>query len=522
MAESPFFCDHGYFLGDVLKTVRVRFAPSPTGFVHIGGLRTALYNYLFARKHGGAFILRIEDTDRERFVDGATENLISVLEWAGLIPDEGPGSDGAFAPYFQSQRTGLYQEYTRQLLESGAAYYAFDTPQEIEAARQRARQAGNPFMKYNFTIRHEMNNSLNMTAQALQQALDSGKPHVIRLLVPEGRKFEVADEIRGPVVFDSREIDDQVLLKSDGFPTYHLANVVDDHLMEITHVIRGEEWLSSVPKHLLLYESFGWTPPRMAHLPLIFNPDGSKMSKRDIQSLDELPDGKVDPDVASYIRKGYEKTAIINYIALLGWNPGEGDDRQVFDLDELVHAFSLERVNKSAAIFDLKKLQWLNKEHIMRRDTAALTAQLQPALQVAGYGEVADDYLARVIALMKERLYFTGDFVKLAGYFFADPLAFDEGAARKRWQADTNDLLAQFAGAIHRLESFTAAAIEEVLRQVAEANNTSGGKLIHPIRLAVTGVSVGPGLFELLELLGKETVLRRLKKSMEIIAKMIA
>ncbi len=505
-----------------LTNVRVRFAPSPTGFVHIGGLRTALYNYLYARKHGGTFILRIEDTDRERFVEGATENLISVLEWAGLVPDEGPRQGGNYGPYFQSQRTEIYQKYARELLDKGFAYYAFDTPEEIEAARQRARQSGNQFMKYNFTIRHEMSNSLNMTPQALRAALDAGKPYVIRLLVPEGRQFEVDDEIRGRVVFDSREIDDQVLLKSDGFPTYHLANVVDDHLMEISHVIRGEEWLSSVPKHLLLYECFGWTPPHMAHLPLIFNPDGSKMSKRDIQSLDELPSGKVDPDVASYIRKGYEKAAIINYIALLGWNPGEGDDRQVFDLPELVQEFSLQRVNKSAAIFDLKKLQWLNKEHIMRRDVASLMEELKPALRKAGYTDVADDYLARAVGLMRERLYFTEDFVKLAGYFFNDPTSYDEQAAQKRWQEDTPELLRQFAEAIRKLDTFTAGAIEETLRQVAEAHNSSGGKLIHPLRLAVTGVSVGPGLFELLEVLGKETVLRRIDRGMEIIPKLIS
>jgi len=500
-----------------LSNIRVRFAPSPTGFVHIGGLRTALYNFLFAKKHGGTFILRIEDTDQSRFVEGATENLISVLEWAGLTADEGPKQGGPFGPYFQSQRTKIYQEYAQQLLDKGQAYYAFDTPEELDAKRAELRKSGQSSYRYNFQVRQQMRNSLTMTEAEVKAAIAAGVPYVIRLLVPEARQFEVEDVVRGHVVFDSREVDDQVLLKSDGFPTYHLANVVDDHLMQISHVIRGEEWLSSVPKHLLLYEYFGWQPPVMAHLPLIFNPDGSKMSKRDIQSLDEMPSGKVDPDVASYIRKGYEKEALLNYIALLGWNPGEGDERQVFTLPELIAEFSLERINKSAAIFDIKKLNWLNSEHLSRRDTKALAEQVKPDLAANGLSYSSDEYLGRVVELLRSRLHFAHEFVKIGSYFFADPTQYDLDAVRKRWQPDSANLLLEFSDEISKLAAFTAQEIESALRRVSERHGIFAGKIIHPVRLAATGLSVGPGLFDLLELLGKETVMRRLKKGAKII-----
>ncbi len=502
-----------------MNKVRVRFAPSPTGFVHIGGLRTALYNFLFARKYNGTFILRIEDTDRERFVEGATENLLKVLEWAGLHPDEGPGQGGSVGPYFQSERTALYQTHVRELVEKGLAYYAFDTAAELEAMRQAGKQTGDYFAKYSAANRLQMRNSLTMSATQVQELLASGQPYVIRLLVPEERKFQVNDVVRGEVVFDSHEVDDQVLLKSDGFPTYHLANVVDDHLMEISHVIRGEEWLSSVPKHLLLYEYFGWQPPVMAHLPLIFNPDGSKMSKRDIKTLDELPTGKVDPDVASYIKKGYEKAAILNYIALLGWNPGEGDDRQVFALNELVNEFSLQRVNKSAAIFDLKKLNWLNKEHIMQRTIEDLAQENHAS--VAAIAAVDEEYLIKTVALLKERLYFSKDVVTIGRYFFQDPEEYEMAAVRKRWDKDSAKIILEFCAEIAKLYVFEAAEIERILRAVADNNKVGAGKLIHPVRLAVTGVSVGPGLFELLQVLGKETVVRRLQHAAEAIPKII-
>ena len=503
--------------GRTVKPTRVRFAPSPTGFVHIGSLRTALYNHLFAKNRGGSFLLRIEDTDRTRFVEGATENLINVLKWAGISYDEGPGVGGDFGPYYQSQRSEIYRKYARLLLSMGAAYMAFDTPEELEKMRLAEKSARDPAPRYNSAVRLKMRNSLVMTQAEVETEIEKGSPYVIRLLVPENRTFEFSDLIRGEVKFDSSHVDDQVLIKSDGYPTYHLANVVDDHEMKISHIIRGEEWLSSVPKHLLLYEYFGWQAPAMAHLPLIFNPDGTKMSKRDIQTLGELPSGKVDPDVETYIKRGYEKEAILNYIALLGWNPGEGDERQIFSLDELVKEFSLERVNKSAAIFDIKKLDWLNSEHISRRDTSVLVSQIKPQLLDKDVEIPSEKYLFQVVELLKTRLHFLNEFLPIAGYFFADPEEYEPDAVKKRWKDDSAKLVLEFCEQISNLTDYNAGTIEEALRMVAERNNVGGGRIIHPARLCVTGKSVGPGLFEILEVLGKETVLRRLKKGAETI-----
>jgi glutamyl-tRNA synthetase len=502
-------------LDDVNKKIRVRFAPSPTGFVHVGGLRTALYNYLFAKKNGGTFVLRIEDTDRTRYVEGATENLIAALNWAGLTPDEGPEQGGDFGPYFQSERTELYVQHAKELVDKGLAYYAFDTPEDIDNMREEAQKAGDPPPKYDALVRGKMKNSLALPKEKVKSLLDSGTPHVIRLLIPEDRTFTFQDVIRGEVSFHSRQVDDQVLIKSDGFPTYHLANVVDDHLMQISHVIRGEEWLSSVPKHQYLYECFGWDMPTLAHLPLIFNPDGSKMSKRNIQSLDELPSGKVDPDVQTYIDNGFEKDAIVNYISFLGWNPG--DEREVFTLKELETEFTLERVNKSASIFDLKKLNHLNQQHIFRLDVPTLAAELEPMMRELGFDTGSSDYFESVVALLQTRLHFRKDFVELSAYFFKDPETYDEKVMKKRWKADSEKLLLQFIDKISKLETFDEASIESCLRDVAEENEAGSGRIIHPMRLAVSGVGMGPGLFEMLKVLGKDTVIKRVKKAIDII-----
>jgi glutamyl-tRNA synthetase len=496
-------------------TVRVRFAPSPTGFVHIGSLRTALYNYLFAKKHNGRFVLRIEDTDRNRFVEGATENLIRILGWAGIKADEGPGYNGKHGPYFQSQRTRIYKEQVEKLIKAGAAYYAFDTPQEIEQMRQRQRKKGVHTPKYDYSVRDQMRNSLSLSSSEVEEEIANGTAFVIRLKIPKDRIFRFRDRIRGEVEFSSDEIDDQVLIKSDGFPTYHLANVVDDHLMEITHIIRGEEWLSSVPKHLFIYEFFKWDAPEMAHLPLIFNPDGSKMSKRNIQALDDLPDGKVDPDVESYRRKGYENSALLNYIALLGWNPGKGTEQEIFMPDELVKEFSLDRVNKSRAIFDLNKLNWLNKEHLGRKPTEELVKRLKPELTQKKIDYKSDQYLYKVVDLVKSRLGFLQEFVPYSHYFFQDPEHFEEKGIKKRWKNDSAKLILEFCREISKLETFDAKSIEEALRRISDRQDVGAGKIIHPVRLAVTGVTVGPGLFELLQILGKETVVRRLTYAAE-------
>ncbi|MBN1479817.1 glutamate--tRNA ligase [candidate division KSB1 bacterium] len=497
-----------------MSKIRVRFAPSPTGFVHVGGLRTALYNYLFAKKRGGTFILRIEDTDRSRYVEGATENLIAVLNWAGLVPDEGPEQGGDFGPYFQSQRQNIYRDYARELINGGRAYYAFDTPEEIEEMRRRAPKSEAP-PKYDASLRMQMRNSLSLSPGESAELLEAGAPYVIRLLIPEDRTFTFNDIIRGQVSFHSRQIDDQVLIKSDGYPTYHLANVVDDHLMQISHVIRGEEWLSSVPKHVYLYECFGWKMPDLAHLPLIFNPDGTKMSKRNIQSLDELPSGKVDPDVQTYIDSGYEKEAILNYIAFLGWNPG--DDRDVFTLRALQNIFSLERVNKSAAIFDLQKLNYLNQEHLHRMETDVLAEELKTEMQKAGIHYDADAYFKAVVDLLKSRLHFRKEFVEYSTYFFKEPESYDPQVVKKRWKGDSAKLLFEFIDEISKLDRFDAGSIEKCVRQIADRHEIGSGRIIHPVRLAVSGIGVGPGLFEMLQILGREKVTKRVKNAIEMI-----
>ena len=457
--------------------------------------------------------MRIEDTDRNRYVQGATENLLAALNWAGLVPDEGPEQGGDYGPYFQSRRTDIYKKYAQQLLDEGCAYYAFDTPEEIEEMRQKARAAGEPPPRYDAFNRLKMRNSLSLSKEKVEELLAAGESYVIRLLIPQDRVFEFDDVVRGRVSIHSSQVDDQVLIKSDGFPTYHLANVVDDHLMQITHVIRGEEWLSSVPKHIYLYECLGWKPPVLAHLPLIFNPDGSKMSKRNIQSLDELPAGKVDPDVQTYINAGYEREALLNYIALLGWNPG--DDREVFTLKELEQVFSLQRVNKSAAIFDLQKLNYLNNEHINRLDAKTLAEELEPELEAAGYQIESKDYLVRVVELLQSRLHFRREFVDFSSYFFKAPESYDAKVVKKRWKADSEKLILEFIEEISKLEFFNAEDIEKVLREIAERNEVGSGRIIHPVRLAVSGVGVGPGLFEMLQVLGKERVIDRLKTAVK-------
>ncbi|MCR4440408.1 MAG: glutamate--tRNA ligase [bacterium] len=493
------------------EQVRVRFAPSPTGFLHVGGLRTALFNFLFARRHGGVFVLRIEDTDRTRYVEGATENLIEMLRWAGLEPDEGPDVGGPYGPYVQSQRLDIYRHYAQQLLATGHAYYAFDDPASLEKMRQALRAQGRSDQRYD---RAHMCNSLTLSDLELRRRIAAGEPYVVRLLVPEDRVIAFEDVVRGRVEIHSSEVDDQVLLKSDGYPTYHLANVVDDYLMAITHVIRGEEWLSSVPKHVLLYEGFGWQMPVLAHLPLIFNPDGSKMSKRDMGKPGQ-EGRRFDPDVATYRNGGYLREALINYLALLGWNPGEGDERQIFTLEELIREFSLERVNKARAIFDLTKLQWINAEHIKRRSGAELAALVRPVLEARGIGDVDELYLRRVVALLKERVRIIPDFVERGWYFFRDPETYEEKAVKKYWSAETAGLLREFAQVLAGVEVFTSSRIEEAVRSTASRLGVGAEKSIHPMRLAVSGVSVGPGLFELLEVLGKEAVLRRIWRAAE-------
>ncbi len=481
--------------------VRVRFAPSPTGLLHIGGLRTALYNYLFARRLGGAFLLRIEDTDQERFVAEAEPDILGALAWAGLAYDEGPGAGGAYGPYRQSERRALYGEAAEALLAGGHAYVAFDTPEEIEAMRARFQTDDNPLPKYDAQTRAGMRNALTMPPEEVAARLRDGAPHVVRLKTPPRETVRFEDMIRGWVTFETTGLDDQVLIKSDGLPTYHLANIVDDHHMRVTHVIRGEEWLPSTPKHLLLYAALGWEPPRMAHLPLILSPSGGKLSKRNADQLG------IPVSVRQYREAGYDPGALLNFLAFLGWNPGA--EQELFSLDELVEAFRIERVGSSGVQFNLDKLNWYNQQYVKRMPAEALAAAARPAVEARGFAP-APDYLARVADLMRERITFPKELAE-AAYFFEDPTAYEEAARAKRWKADAPALAAAYADAIERLEPFDAAHLEAALRALAEAQGVGAGKIIHPVRLAVSGVSFGPGLFELLETLGRDCCVRRLR-----------
>jgi glutamyl-tRNA synthetase len=475
-------------------SVRVRFAPSPTGYLHIGGLRTALYNYLFARHHGGRFILRIEDTDRTRYVPGSVEDILASLRWAGIEPDESPVHGGEFGPYVQSERTEIYRQHAQVLIERGTAYYAFDTPEELERMRQRQQAAGIP-PHYD---RSSMRNQYTLGEDETRRLLAAGQPAAIRLKVPLHGEVKFTDIIRGTIVVPCKDIDDQILLKSDGFPTYHLANVVDDHLMGITHVIRGEEWLPSTPKHVLLYQAFGWEPPEFAHLPLLLNPDRSKLSKR-----------HGDVAVRDYIAKGYFPEAVVNFIALLGWNPSS--DRELYTLGELIEAFSLERVNKAGAVFDLAKLDWMNAQYLkqlVQSDLPRLVAELRPLLAERGW-TASDDYIARVIVLLHERIHRLPELVDFARYMFAPP-EYDEEFFQSVWSDDAAELLQSLTHVIEATEPFTAETLHERLSAFGQTRSIPFRRIGTLLRLAITGVRVGAGMMDTMALLGKDETLRRL------------
>jgi len=474
------------------KEIRVRFAPSPTGYLHVGGLRTALYNYLFAKHNGGKFILRIEDTDQSRKVEGAADNLIQTLKWAGIEYDEGPDRDGGYGPYVQSKRLDIYKNHACDLINKGKAYYCFCTPERLDEVRQKQ-----------MSLKHSPaydRHCRTLSREESERRVVEGERHVIRMSIPDEGELTFDDVIRGKVTIAHKMLDDQVLIKSDGFPTYHLAVVVDDHLMGITHIIRGEEWLSSVPKHILLYHYFGWEVPVLAHLPLLLNPDKSKLSKR-----------QGDVAVEDYRAKGYLKEAIINFIAFLGWNPG--DDREIFTMDQLINDFSLDRVGKSGAVFNVDKLNWLNQQHIMLKSNEELAQLIHPHLQAAEIIPRDEAYFFKVIDLMKERLAFPQDFVESSRYFFKDPSSFDEPGMKKNWQPESGERVSLFADRLELLEEYSHISIESVLRQLAEELHIKPSLLIHPTRLALSGRTTGPGLFEMAEVLGKECVVRRLRSA---------
>ncbi len=480
------------------EKIRVRFAPSPTGYLHIGGLRTALYNYLFAKHNKGEFILRIEDTDRSRYVEGAVENLLSTLNWAGLNFDEGPDKDGKYGPYFQSERLDIYKKNIETLLQNKNAYHCFCTSERIKLLREEQQKHGlQP--KYD-------KHCLSLTQNEINDKLNLNIPYVIRLNVEPDKIIKIEDIVRGTVEIDSNIVDDQILIKSDGYPTYHLANVVDDHLMKITHVIRGEEWLSSSSKHILLYDYFGWEKPAFAHLPLLLNSDRSKLSKR-----------QGDVAVEDYKEKGYLRESLINFVALLGWNAG--DDKEIYYMDELIQKFTLDRVNKSGAIFNLEKLNWLNEVHIRNMPDEEILVLLKDELLKSKFKEntYTDNYLLQVIAAMKERVSFIKDFIEKSFYFFVRPKEYDQDVIKKRWKKETPELLLKLKEVFNKIENPSKENFENSLKNIAAELNIGLGKLIHPLRLAVSGVGAGPGVFDIVSILGKDETMTRINIALKTI-----
>lgn len=567
--------------------MRLRFAPSPTGALHIGGVRTALYNYLLAKKNGGTFILRIEDTDQGRYVAGAEQYIVEALAWLGITPDEGPGIGGNFGPYRQSERKSTYLKYTQQLIDSGHAYYAFDTAEELDAAREK-----DPTFKYDATVRMRMRNSISMSEAEVEAALQKGVPHVVRLNVPANETVLFEDVVRGEVAFDSSELDDKVLLKADGMPTYHMANVVDDRLMEITHVVRGEEWLSSTAHHVLLYRSLGWEQemPAFAHLPLILKPAPEsylnkatipemakrmasefvrkhpeyagykaeafalqtfqdkknipanlkekekdqadkaafkaflkgalygKLSKRDGDRLGfpVFPlswEGQSEADSFIGFREyGFLPEAVINFLALLGWNPG--DEQEMFTLESLVEAFAPERINKSGSRFNIDKAKWFNQQYIINAENARLAELVRPRLEANGH-QPTDAFLEGFIALMKERAVTLPDFWQNGYYFFERPRGYEEKMIRKRWQLERSELFAELVRDMEGLDDFSTEQIKSAAESFMEKHGLTFGEVLPMLRLAQAGTMKGPAIFEMMELLGKAEAVGRLKIGFE-------
>jgi glutamyl-tRNA synthetase len=504
----------------ILTPVRVRFAPSPTGPLHIGGVRTALYNYLFARHTDGKMILRIEDTDQNRYVPGAENYIIDSLNWAGILFDEGVHIGGPFAPYRQSDRKDIYRTYVDELIRSGHAYYGFDTTEELDARRKEADKVKLVFT-YDASVRKGMKNSLALSAEETQRRLQSGDPYVIRFLIPENETLVFHDLIRGEMNVNTPTLDDKVLFKSDGMPTYHLANIVDDHLMEISHVIRGEEWLPSLPLHILLYRSFGWRPPLFAHLPLILKPEGSgKLSKRDGDRLGfpvfplEWKDPFTKEVFSGYRESGYFPETVVNMLALLGWNPGT--EKEIFSMEELIHEFSIERVGKSGSRFDPGKIKWFNHHYLVSKSTEELTALFQEILKSKGVA-ASDPIVGRVIELVKDRSDFVSNFWDQSYFFFQQPLSYDMEIVRKKWKEDTPGLLRAFGDILPSIDDFNAENIKALAEKFVEDNGTGLGQLMNPLRLCLVGGSFGPDLSLICEMLGKDEVILRIAKALDFI-----
>ena len=497
------------------REVRVRFAPSPTGPLHIGGVRTALYNYLFARRHGGKMILRIEDTDSQRFVPGAEEYIIESLKWCGIEIDEGVGVGGPHAPYRQSERREIYLKYAMQLVEAGWAYYAFDTPEELDALRNEAEAAGKTFA-YNYEVRTKLPTSLTLSKEEVEARIARGDQWVVRFKMPENEVVKMDDLIRGHVEVNTSTLDDKVLYKSaDALPTYHLANIVDDHLMEVSHVIRGEEWLPSLPLHYLLYRAFGWTDtqPEFAHLPLLLKPTGSgKLSKRDGDKMGfpvfplfwTSPTGETS---RGYREDGYLAPAFINMLSLLGWNPGT--EQEIFSMQELIEAFSLDRVSKAGARFQPDKAKWFNAQYMHNLSDAELAPFMQPILKANGI-EVSDEVAGKAAGIMKERMTLTTDMWDLTSFFFVAPTEYEEKLAKKQWKGDNPTMLGKLRGVLEGIEDFSKENTEVVVRAWIEAEGYSLGQVMNTLRLALVGAGKGPGMFDVTEFIGKVECLKRI------------
>jgi glutamyl-tRNA synthetase len=495
------------------KPIRVRFAPSPTGPLHIGGVRTALFNYLFAKKNNGTFFLRIEDTDQNRFVPGAEEYILEALNWLGIAPDETVGKNEKFGPYRQSERKELYQQYADELINSGNAYYAFDTAEALDAQRKQHEEQGKTFI-YNHHNREKLDTSLVLSKDATEKRIAAGEDYVIRFKTPVNETLHLQDIIRGEVKFETNLLDDKVLFKSDGMPTYHLANIVDDHLMETSHVIRGEEWLPSMPLHVLLYRAFGWEAPEFAHLPLILKPIGNgKLSKRDGDKMGfpvfplewKTPEGFS----SGYREKGFFPEAVVNFLALLGWN--DGTEKELFSLEELVQNFDLNRVHKAGAKFDPEKNKWFNHHYLMQQTDANLAKAFAPILKEKGIA-FEENKLITIISLIKERAHFVSEFWELSDYFFEAPSSYDEKAT-KNWKEETPALMQNLISVLEGIEDFKAANIETIVKEWMTANEIGMGKVMQPFRLSLVGALKGPHLFDIAELIGKEATVERIQKA---------
>jgi len=502
-----------------MEQVRVRFAPSPTGPLHIGGVRTALYNYLFAKRNGGIFILRIEDTDQSRFVEGAEEYIMESLEWCGIKVDEGIKEGGNYGPYRQSDKKEIFRQYADMLINKGDAYYAFDTPEELEGMRKDSEKAGKTFI-YNAELRDKLINSLSLKENEWKEKLVKGEPYVIRYKMPSNEDIHFDDLIRGHIVVNTGTLDDKVLFKSDGMPTYHLAHIVDDHLMKISHVIRGEEWLPSLPLHIMLYRSFGWDPPLFAHLPLLLKPDGKgKLSKRDGDKMGFpvfplfWPFGET---AKGYREDGYYAEAFINMLALLGWNPGT--EQEIFSMEELINSFSLDRVGKSGSRFDPEKAKWFNHQYLQKKSIEELTYEFKDYLWKNGHDDSIDN-LQELVGIVKERVSFVKDIWEQTDFFFRAPETYDQEVVKKRWKDDSPKLLTELRSELDKIDDFTSSAIESVIKAWIEEKGYNTGAIMNVLRLVIVGTLRGPHMHDIISWIGKEETLKRIDRGTTLLSK---